>query len=851
MFGEVSYNWFTDGGYLTRFVINENQLVYTYSEYYARLQTVNMIAEHLMENVKDNTALTDVQKALLLHDRLANWTSYDYDNQQRGTCPDESYSAVGVLWKRTGVCQGYSEIYAYMLDQCGIPNRFAQSDALNHIWNIVTINGQEYYVDVTWDDPVVDRLGQVRHDNFLVSLNKLRQNHNAYDYITVSNDGRYDNYFWTDSWSEFQLVGDNQLYYLDNVVDEDCHYANLCLWSGNNLSTLQRFNNSQEMKWQTSYGSVYTRNYSILNAWNGKLYINSAKTVYEYTPSINAVKAVYTPSVPYTYDGILGFTIREGRFYFQLASDIPTTDSEKSTTLYYYDLFPITSVKVAGKPSQDETLQYGNYNLRGLSLYIQYADGTSTLLNNVVHGWEINLDTLIATVQLFDYSLSFDLMGDIPLDAPTVKAKNTSAGINVAWNEVWLADKYVVYRSEKVNGSWSDWTNCATTTDTSYADATAKTGKVYRYGVRAYGQGKKSDLSKSDDIRRLTAPTVKATNAKTGTHLSWAAVSGATKYMVYRSYKQNGLWSSWSLVGSSTGKTYTDKTAQAGMVYRYHVRATQDSSQSVNSADVEIRRLTAPKVTVSNANTGTYLSWGKVSGATKYLVYRSYKQSGKWTSWKQVGSTTGKTYTDKTAKGGTVYRYYVKATQGSYQSANSTEVEIRRLNAPKVTVSNAKTGTYLSWVKVSGATKYLVYRSYKQNGKWTSWKQVGSTTGKTYTDKTAKAGTVYRYYVRATQGSYQSVNSANAEIRRLASVTTTAKKSGSTIKLSWTSSKSASYYAVYRRVAGTSTWVKITTTKNRNYTDKSAKKGVYYEYSVRAVNSQYSSAHNPSKKAKR
>jgi fibronectin type 3 domain-containing protein len=61
----------------------------------------------------------------------------------------------------------------------------------------------------------------------------------------------------------------------------------------------------------------------------------------------------------------------------------------------------------------------------------------------------------------------------------------------------------------------------------------------------------------------------------------------------------------------------------------------------------------------------------------------------------------------------------------------------------------------------------------------------------------------------------------------------------------------AKYYAVYRRLKGATTWTKIYTTKTRAYTDKTAKKGKYYEYSVRAVEGSSYGAHNASKKVKR
>lgn len=256
-------------------------------------------------------------------------------------------------------------------------------------------------------------------------------------------------------------------------------------------------------------------------------------------------------------------------------------------------------------------------------------------------------------------------------------------------------------------------------------------------------------------------------------------------------------------------------------------------------------------MTVKNTDGGISISWKKISYAQDYIVYRSYKSGGKWSNWAKVTTTTGVSYVNKSAKDGKVYRYAVRAYNGNLKSSLGQSSEIRRLKTPTVKVANASSGTYVSWKKITGATKYLVYRSNYKSGKWTDWKQVGSTTKLTYTDKKASANTRYRYAVKAANGSQKSASGTTGEIRRLKSATVTAKKSGSTIKLSWAKVSGAKYYAVYRRLAGASSWTKLYTTKTRAYTDKTAKKGKYYEYAVRAVNGDDMSAYKACKKVKR
>ena len=259
-----------------------------------------------------------------------------------------------------------------------------------------------------------------------------------------------------------------------------------------------------------------------------------------------------------------------------------------------------------------------------------------------------------------------------------------------------------------------------------------------------------------------------------------------------------------------------------------------------------------PKVKAVNATKGVKVSWDKVKYAKEYIVYRSYQSGGKWSSWSKMTLTTGTSWTDTKAKDGKVYRYAVYAYHVDLHSNLGKSSSIARLKAPTVTVANAKSGTYLSWKKVSGATSYAVYRCYRKSGKWTDYKKIGTTTKTTYTDKKASSNVYYRYVVKAVKkGGYTSTGSTVKGIRRLATITPTAKKSGSAIKVTWKKASGAKHYAVYRRLKGSSKWTKLATTKTLAYTDKSAKKGKYYEYSVRAVEGSSYGAYSASKKVKR
>lgn len=135
---------------------------------------------------KVNPAWSDEEKALFLHDYLAAQYNYDYAalNGIETRQYSEHYSALGLLLNGKAVCQGYSELYAILLNKVGVPARFVSSDDLNHAWNYVRIGGTWYHVDVTWDDCYQNRAGIMTHDFFLKTAGELAEKgeHNTTDW---------------------------------------------------------------------------------------------------------------------------------------------------------------------------------------------------------------------------------------------------------------------------------------------------------------------------------------------------------------------------------------------------------------------------------------------------------------------------------------------------------------------------------------------------------------------------------------------------------------------------------------------------------------------------------------------
>lgn len=334
------------------------------------------------------------------------------------------------------------------------------------------------------------------------------------------------------------------------------------------------------------------------------------------------------------------------------------------------------------------------------------------------------------------------------IEAPKISAVSNSAnGMYMKWNKISGATSYRVYR-KTANGSWQ---YVATTQNTYYTDTSVKnnSGTFYGYTVMAASGNTYSGYDNNPVMtKRLTAPQLKSVkNVKSGMQFTWGAVKGATSYRVYRKTAN----SEWTYLGNVTGTTYIDTTAKSGTSYTYTARAVYGKTLSSFESGITAKRLAEPQISgISNSNSGIYVKWGKVAGATQYRVYRKTSSSG----WQLIATTKNTYYTDTSVKNnsGSDYIYTVMAQSGNtYSSYNKTVGAIKRLTAP-VLKSAVRTsgGVKLTWNGVKGAQNYKVYRK-TANG---NWEFLGKVSATSFTDATAQKGTKYTYTVRACNDSY-------------------------------------------------------------------------------------------------
>ena len=153
----------------------------------------------------------------------------------------------------------------------------------------------------------------------------------------------------------------------------------------------------------------------------------------------------------------------------------------------------------------------------------------------------------------------------------------------------------------------------------------------------------------------------------------------------------------------------------------------------------------------------------------------------------------------------------------------------------KVTATQDTNWIKLTWTASAGATGYRVYQYNSKNGKY---EKIKTTTGTSYTVKKLKAGTTYKFAVKA----YTKDNGETLWAASSVSIKTATKPATPTVKatagskqatISWKKVTGATGYVIYMQDEF-GDYEKLGSTKKTSYTRKKLTKGKTYYFRVRA-----------------
>ena len=287
--------------------------------------------------------------------------------------------------------------------------------------------------------------------------------------------------------------------------------------------------------------------------------------------------------------------------------------------------------------------------------------------------------------------------------------------------------------------------------------------KIYCYSGTA---GEKYAKDNRFHYELITAEKpAKVTNFKvksktsTAVTMQWNKNSSASGYEIQQ-YK-DGKWVTIYTGTKATNTSYTVKNLKAGTAgYRFRIRAykTYGNTKQYGSWSSEVKVNTNPYGVggfkcSSKTSTSVTLKWNKGTTASGYQL-QQYKD-GKWVTIYTGTKATNTSYTVKNLKAGTAgYRFRIRAykTYGNTKQYGSWSSEVKVNTNPygvggfkaKSTTKNSIT---LGWNKGTTASGYQL-QQYK-GGKWVTVYTGTKATSTSYTVKSLKSNTSYKFRIRA------------------------------------------------------------------------------------------------------
>ena len=670
------------------------EFAYTESEYTEMMTRCNAVVDVLLSDLQ-NSEYTDVEKALLLHDRIATICEYDKENYEKycagdlNAVPQDSYNMYGTLINRISVCQGYATTYRYMLNRLGIENYLCSSRTLNHVWNIIEIGGKYYHVDITWDDPTVDISGRVNHNNFLLSTDALKSesgeyNHDADDYDTDPKSTLYDNAFWKNYETSFQAIN-GVLYGIDKGSNEETDVYSggvLTAWADTNefKDGPKTVGSLPDQSWPAGNGYHWTCSFSRLSADEDHLYYNTAKNIYSYNPAKNITTLIYTLD-PNEYSGnfaIYGFK-RSGNELF-VEPNVSWEFTNRTKALYGFTL------------RQGDALPFdeSNVTVAGLSDSYTYTGKAITPKLSVLYDSEVLTEGT-------DYTLSFSgnknagkatvviegkgsYEGKIEKTFSIAAAKISAAAISGIGDKTYTGKYLTVSPKLKFGGAYLK-------NGTDYNVSYKNNKYTGRASVTLTGKGNfGGSVTKYFYIHPAKVTGLKQTKGTASSvTISWNKSASGTGYAVLRATSKNGKYTTVKMINTLKTTGFTDTKRAANKTYYYKVTAfkTVSGVRYTSPASAVLSGKTATKAPSISSYKNVkgkkaQIKWKSVSGASGYQLYMSTK---KGSGYKRVYSGTKKSYTVKGLKKGKTYyfkvRTYKKATGCNAYSSYSSYKKVK------------------------------------------------------------------------------------------------------------------------------------------------------------------------------
>ena len=545
--------------------------------YYIEADTVKTgaaakAAANAKDIVSDYASKSDYDKLLAYKNKICKLVEYDYDAVNYGdfAWDDDPWQLIHVFDGDSStnvVCEGYSKAFMYLCDLSDFSGKVTcytvSGDAGGaHMWNIVTIGGANYLVDVTNSES-----GYIGQDGSLFLAGASGSIANGYTFntspkVTFTYNSETKKLWGTGSGSILKLASSN--YDPAKSLEAPTVKVSNVASTGKIKLTWNKVEGASKYKVYRS--TKESSGYSLLSTTTGTSLTNSSAVV----------------GTQY--------------YYYVVAVNANGDTSAKSNKVTRVCDLPRPELKIAVVASTGK-LKLTWDAVEGATKYQVYRStdgGESYSLLKTTTGTSLTNTSITAGNKYYykvkaihsnsnaNSAYSSVKSGTCDLPRPTVKiAVVSSTGkLKLTWEKVEGATKYEVYRSTDGGESYS---LLKSTTGTSLTNTSITAGNKYYYKVKAIHSNENANSAYSNvrtgtcDLPRPTA-TVKL-NSSGKPVVSWEKVEGAVKYTVYI-YDADGELLKTS---STTGLKLTHSSATKGATYKYRVVAVH-SNTAANSA---------------------------------------------------------------------------------------------------------------------------------------------------------------------------------------------------------------------------------------------------------------------------
>ena len=138
-----------------RYAGDFDSTVQTYEMNFSYKYSIKEVNIMLMETEKaakeimtlTDPSMSDYEKLKIFHDYLVL-------NVESSTDDPTADSIYGALVNKKALCEGYAKAFSYLCNLAGIENMIVTGYTdVDHMWNMVKLEGKWYHIDVGWDKP--------------------------------------------------------------------------------------------------------------------------------------------------------------------------------------------------------------------------------------------------------------------------------------------------------------------------------------------------------------------------------------------------------------------------------------------------------------------------------------------------------------------------------------------------------------------------------------------------------------------------------------------------------------------------------------------------------------------------